>query len=500
MRILYKTTGTLSNFEAKVDLKLDRSRNDFKTLLTEINSGKKIDTIFKSIAISNSIEKILKNKGFIDASGKLTKSGKDFINNPRLEEIESGTYSIDHVALPIGIEIVHFFSAMRRTISNEKRASSQWYVQNLLTQNQFVTDRKDEIVYFKEVSLPKQLKSVFKGEDKSTEINVNLVEKTYSIDKGTWLDTGDNLYSKVLSYAYEVLKKNPYGRFDLVQNLLYIDSLKDFSDQELVIGELDRYSYQGIEVSKFPLCIDNVAMAKQYAYLYMYYRLKDDAIYSFKEMDEIFQNEVLTKNIFTESVKQNHLMLEFQYDYNGFKDNLSADKFNNLSYKLRVLEEFLDLTIVDNEFSRARNYSDIVNKFKTTMSGSSVHHLYMVMGYPFAKNAKTKTREMIEAFKKEYANISIVKKGNEQQENAEIENDVRKMGVLVKENSAIKSAFHDRYLVFELENKTFEVYLVTCEIGQFFNPSTNQPLGSIFKVNTHEITKENRNLIQLVKE
>jgi hypothetical protein len=124
----------------------------------------------------------------------------------------------------------------------------------------------------------------------------------------------------------------------------------------------------------------------------------------------------------------------------------------------------------------------------------------MVMGYPFAKNAKTKTREMIEAFKKEYANISIVKKGNEQQENAEIENDVRKMGVLVKENSAIKSAFHDRYLVFELENKTFEVYLVTCEIGQFFNPSTNQPLGSIFKVNTHEITKENRNLIQLVKE
>src|SRR5690606_17792163 len=127
---------------------------------------------------------------------------------------------------------------------------------------------------------------------------------------------------------------------------------------------------------KFPLCIDNVAMAKQYAYLYMYYRLKDDAIYSFKEMDEIFQNEVLTKNIFTESVKQNHLMLEFQYDYNGFKDNLSADKFNNLSYKLRVLEEFLDLTIVDNEFSRARNYSDIVNKFKTTISGSSVHHLY----------------------------------------------------------------------------------------------------------------------------
>lgn len=500
MRILYKTIGTLSNFEAKIDLKLDRSRNDFKALLLDISSGKKIDSIFKSIAISNSIEKILKNKGFIDASGKLTKSGKDFINQPLLEESESGTYSIDHVILPIGIENVNFFSAMRRAISNERRPLTQWHVQNLLTHNQFLTDRKDEVVYFKEVSLPKQLKSVFKGEDKKAEININLTDRTYSVDKGSWLDTGENLYVKVLNYAAEALKKNPYGRFDLGLNLLFIDSLKDFSDNELVSGVLERYSNQGVEVSNYPLCIDDVQMAKQYAYLFMYYRLKEDATYSFKEMDEIFQNEVLTKSIFTDTVKQDHSMLEFQYDYNGFKDNLSTEKFNNLSYKLRVLEEFLDITIVDNEFSRARNYSDIVNKFKTSISGLTVHHLYMVMGYPFAKNSKTKTREMIEAFKREYKNISIVKKGNEQAENADIENEVRKMGVLVKENAAIKSAFHDRYLVFELENKTFEVYLVTCEIGQFFNPSSNQPLGSIFKVNTHEITKDNRNLIQLVKE
>lgn len=500
MRILYKTTGTLNNFEAKVDLKLDRSRKDFKALLMDISSGKKIDAIFKSVAISNSIEKILKNKGFIDASGKLTKSGKDFINNPLLEENESGTYSIDHVMLPIGIENVNFFSAMRRTISNEKRTSSPWNVQNLLTNNQFLTDRKDEVVYFKEVSLPKQLKSVFKGEEKKADVNINLVDKVYSVDKGAWLETGEDLHKKVLNYASEVLKQNPYGRFDLTKNLLFIDILKDFSDKELVSGLLERYTNHGFEVNNYPLCIDNISMAKQYAYLFMYYRLKDDATYSFKEMDEIFQNEVLTKTIFTDAVKQNNALLEFQYDYNGFKDNLSTEKFSNLSYKLRVLEEFLDLTIVDNEFSRAKNYMDIVTKFKTSLSGSTVNHLYMVMGYPFAKNSKTKTREMLEAFKKEYTNISIVKKGNEQAESAEIEEDVRKMGVLVKENSAIKSAFHDRYLVFELVNKTFEVYLVTCEIGQFFNPSTNQPLGSIFKISTNEITKDNRNLIQLVKE
>lgn len=500
MRIIYKTTATLNNFEAKVNLKLDRSRKDFKSLLMDISSGKRIDTIFKSVAISNSIEKILKNKGFIDASSKLTKSGKDLICNPLLEEEESGTYSIDHILLPIGIENVNFFSAMRRTISDEKRATSQWNVQNLLTNNQFLTDRTDEVVYFKEVSLPRQLKSVFKGEEKKAEVNINLADRVYNVEKGSWLQTGEDLYKKVLIYAAEVLKHNPYGRFELSQNLLYIDTLKDFTDQELVSGLLERYTNEGFEVSNYPICIDNVSMAKQYAYLFMYYRLKDDATYSFKEMDEIFQNEVLTKAIFTDPVKQSKAMLEFQYDYNGFKDNLGTEKFSNLSYKLRVLEEFLELTIVDNEFSRAKNYMDIVEKFKTSLSGSTVNHLYMVMGYPFARNAKTRTREMVEAFKKEYSNISIIKKGNEQVENIEIEDAVREMGVLVKENAAIKSAFHDRYLIFELVNKTFEVYLVTCEIGQFFNTSTNQPLGSIFKVNTNEITKDNRNLIQLVKE
>lgn len=500
MRVIYKTSGILSNFEAKVDLKLERIRNDYKALLEEINSGNKLENIFKSVAISNSIEKILKNKDLIDASGKLTKVGKDFIEKPRLEETESGTYSIDYVTLPIGIESIHILAAMKRTISNEKRPSSVWYAENLLTNNQFETDRKDETVYFKEVGLPKQLKSVFKGESQNIEVNINLIEKKYNINRGPWLETGDHLYSKVIAHASDILKNNPYGRFNLNQNLLYIDSLKDFSDQELINGELDRYVDQGIEVTKFPLCIDNSKMARQYAYLYMYYRMKDDATYSFKEMDEIFQNEVLTKDIFTEAVKQDPTMLEFQYDFNGFKDHLSTDKFDNLSYKLRVLEEFLDLTIVDNEFSRAKNYSEIVKKFKTTLSGSSVSHLYMVMGYPFAKNGRTRTTEMVQAFKKEYSNISIIKKGNEQHENSDIEKDITKMGVLVKENPAIKSAFHDRYLVFELMNKTFEVYLVTCELGQFFNPSTNQPLGSIFKINTQEVSKENKNLIQLIKE
>jgi len=500
MKISYRVNGILNNFESKVDLKLNRNRNDFKSLLLEIESGKNLEQIFGSTALANSLEKILKSRGLIDASNKLTKSGKDFIVSPLLEEVESGTYSIDYVSMPIGNETVNYFSAMRRTISNEKRNFSNWNISNIVVDNQMLTDRKDECVFFKELALPKQLKSVFQGQEKTVELNVDLVEKKYNVEKGSWLFTGDELFHKVLTYADEALKNNPYGRFDLMNNLLYVETLKDFSDKELVSGQLENYSSKGITVNNYPLCIDQVVMAKQYAYLYMYYRLNEDATYSFKEMDEILQNEVLTKNIFTDSVKSSKTMLEFQFDFNGFKDNLDTEKFNNLAYKLRVLEEFLDLKIVDNEFSKAKNYKEIVSKFATSLSGSTVNELFMVMGYPFAKNGKTKTSEMIQEFAKEYQNITIVKKGNEHIENEDIEKKVRSLGVKVRENKNIKKAFHDRYLVFELTNKTYEVYLITCEIGQFFNSATNQPLGSIIKINPNEVSKDNVNLIHLVKE
>jgi len=500
MNISYRVNGMLNNFESKVDLKLNRHRNDFKSLLLEIESGNNLEQIFGSIALANSLRKILKNKGVIDASNKLTKSGKDFIVSPLLEEVESGTYSIDYVSMPIGKETVNFFSAIRRTISNEKRNFSTWNISNIISDNQMFTDRKDECVFYKELTLPKQLNSVFQGQEKTVEINIDLLEKKYNVEKGSWLLTGEELYHKVLTYADEALKNNPYGRFDLFNNLLYIETLKDFSDKELVSGHLEEYSTEGIVINSYPLCIDKVAMAKKYAYLYMYYRLNEDATYSFKEMDEILQNEVLTKNIFTDSVKSSKTMLEFQYDYNGFKDNLDTEKFNNLAYKLRVLEEFLDLKVVDNEFSKAKNYKEIVTKFSTSLSGSTVNELYMIMGYPFAKNSKTKTTEMIQEFTKVYQNITIVKKGNEHIENQNIEKEVRSLGVKVRENKNIKKAFHDRYLVFELKNKTYEIYLITCEIGQFFNPSTNQPLGSIIKINPSEISKDKVNLIHLVKE
>ncbi|MDD3106398.1 MAG: hypothetical protein PHP65_01150, partial [Bacilli bacterium] len=300
MKISYRINGILNNFESKVDLRLNRVRNDFKSLLLEIESGKNLEHIFGSIALANSLEKILKSRGLIDASNKLTKSGKDFIVSPLLEEVESGTYSIDYVSMPIGKETINYFSAMRRTISNEKRNFSTWNISNIVVDNQMLTDRKDECVFFKELTLPKQLKSVFQGQEKTVELNVDLVEKKYNIEKGSWLFAGDELYRKVLTYADEALKNNPYGRFDLIDNLLYVETLKDFSDKELVSGQLENYASKGISVNNYPLCIDQVVMAKQYAYLYMYHRLNEDATYSFKEMDEMLQNEVLTKNIFTD--------------------------------------------------------------------------------------------------------------------------------------------------------------------------------------------------------
>ena len=185
---------------------------------------------------------------------------------------------------------------------------------------------------------------------------------------------------------------------------------------------------------------------------------------------------------------------------NGFKSNLSTNEFDNLSYKLRILDEFLDVKVVDNEFTNAEDYDEIVDKFKSLYPGSEVKHLYMVMGYPFAKNSKTRTYVMAETFLQEYSNITIVSKGINYGRDDDLEKSIIDLGVQVKDVRRIGEHFHDRYVIFELNNNTYEAFLVTCELGQYFNIKTHEATGSIMKINISDLKKDNTNLISMIKE
>ena len=67
-------------------------------------------------------------------------------------------------------------------------------------------------------------------------------------------------------------------------------------------------------------------------------------------------------------------------------------------------------------------------------------------------------------------------------------------------NKEIKTLFHDRYIVFEMNDKTTKTMLATNEVGQFFNLNTNEPLGTIMLISNDEVVRNNKNLYTMIKE
>ena len=79
-----------------------------------------------------------------------------------------------------------------------------------------------------------------------------------------------------------------------------------------------------------------------------------------------------------------------------------------------------------------------------------------------------------------------------------IETETEKMGVIIRTNPDIQKSFHDRYIIFKMNDGTFKVFMCTCEIGQFFNPATNETKGYINEIPKLEIVKKAGSLLNMV--
>lgn len=498
MKIIYSSHVDLMTYESKLNLSFKRKRKDFQSLLKALDEGKTLIDIFKYKPVAKKIEKRLSKESLIDDSKKLTQIGRNFIKSPYMQELETGIYNMSKVKMDLTAKNISFYNKIERKITNIHKNITPFELDASITGNQFVINGAEK-VYFESATFNGQLKGGYNLGEESGQISINLIEGKYKVNGDNWLEMGDMLKKEMIEEVNKLLQDNPYGRFDLNQNLLYITSLKNLSEKEQVEGTLNYFKKDNIELMDFPIMIDDADTAKSYAYLYMYYQLKEDKIYSFKEMDEVFQNEVLSREIFSLEVKQSESILNFQYDQKGFKQYLNKNQYKELAYKLNVIETFLNISVIDNEFSSAKNYGEIVNIFNNNLSSKNVEHVYMVLGYPFAKNRKTKTLEMVNAFKRTYRNITIVEKGNTYHRDHDLEELVKDEVAHIISIDRLHEKYHDRFIIFELKNGSFEVYLVTCEIGQYFNINTNESMGSIFKINRNEISKDNTNLISIIK-
>lgn len=497
-KIYYQLPSELTNIEGKFKLSFKRKRKDIASLLTELKKGRKLIDIFKSSSIASALFKYLQQNDYIDGNQNLTSIGEQVMLNPLITETEKGTYSIDFSMIELQDGNYSMITNIKRKISDEKRVLTQYQNRLLIRDNQIIVDNdSNEFTTFDSLDLYGEQKPtrVMQSSASKNQVKFDILEKKYMFgDK--WLFCGDELYTKIISKVENILASNDLGQFDVIQATLTIKSLKDFTESDLIKGQLSNFTKEGITIENIPIIISDYDQALEYAYLYAYYKLKGNNYLSFMELDEMFQNEILTKDLFNDSIKRQ--LNSFSYSMNGFGEHLPSDKLKTLAYKLGIMEYLLEIKFQNNEYSKVQSYDELVKLFEREVSVSEVDKVYFILGYPFAKNQRNKIIAAVKSFKMSYKNIAIVQKGNIQTKDSSIETTISNMGIDISENSEIQKLFHDRYILFSLKNGKFVSFLMTCEFGQYFNHDQGTVMGSIIKIDPKDLKKNQFDLLQMV--
>ena len=493
MAIQYKMLTTLNKVESRFDLNLKRERQDIAKLLQNIKNGDRLESLFPR-SIMESIKKQFIEKGYIDSEQRLQTKGLDFIDNPYYKEEETGIYSIQFAN--VGDQNQDLIVKMDRKLANQESSKCE-IDQNFFMHNEIIIGENENIII---EGLKNTTNFGYKGKSEERTITFNLCSKSYNAGYGEKL-LGDKTSNVILNNAFKKFSED-FNYLMPVENFsrLRISNLKDIDFKSLVSGKITKGS-DNFEIISHPLFIDDLFIATEYAYLYMYNKIITDGQYlEYTEMNEMFENEVLSFSMLSKDVKDQ--MVGFNFTKEGFKKYLSKDKFEHMFYKLRVIDELLNIKIDNNSNLQLRTYFDLAKYVANNISPKNVDKLDFVMGYAFVDNKKNNIISCVEAFQEYYPNIQIVRKndGSNQKEDENLKLSVKDHKVDIKTNKEIGSNFHDRFIVFEMKDGTVKTMLVTCEIAQFFNLNTGDTLGSIINIPNNDVIKNNKSLIQMIKE
>ncbi|MDY0139909.1 MAG: hypothetical protein RBR50_09420 [Candidatus Izemoplasmatales bacterium] len=499
MKIEITSQGKVLDLEAKLKLAYNRRRVDYKNLLISIEEGNSLLNEFPK-SISNSISKRLIELKYIDNGGNITEEGNKMIDNPELLETETGAYSVKIMQFKLGNDEYYMIPEIRRKLSTQKRDLVENPLKGYETNNYIILD--DEIVRFVSMNQQGQSKKVFIGdnpEDISIKINLDLEVYEYGSKS---MELGPSVTTKLVNFATSMLQDNPYGIFDFESKSFILNKgLKILSIPEILAGSIQQFKKDSLVIENAPFIIGDVGTAKEYLYKIAYSKLQQEDYYSISDLNDIYINELFDNGIFSNSVKKE--MFDFTYEINGFANYLSKKEYESLQYKLNVLEFLLGFSLLEEntDFSKATNYKELVKTFNTYVPAKQVEASYIVMGYPFAKNARNKFPEFYSEFSKTYKDSIIVKKGNPQKVDDKMEQTFKKMEVPVYEFDSLREHYHDRYIIFKLKNNQYKVFLITSEIGQFFKLNSTDNMGLVKELDYQEIRRTNRkdNLVEIIE-
>ena len=498
MGIYIKTNANITSIEARCSLTLRRHREDIGKLLDELKHGKKLTDIFKP-TIANSVSKMLVAQNLIDEKGIVTPTGEQFIDYPYNKENENGIYNVLLADLKLGNDDIRFIPFVERKLSNEDREKKPVSFVGMYGYNEFrIGSREEKGVMFNIKATSDGYVSSLGGR----EIVFDVTDGKYDAGYGSLL-SGENINSIALEYVEtKIPQLNPDFGYSNQGGCIIAKGFSSLTDKEIKCGKILSRVFGDITVQDVPFMVTNVEDGQKYAYLFMYYLLCDDKYYSLTEMNEIFFNEILSQNVIPDGIKSK--FIDFTYSIDGFKKYLPKDKFDNLSYRLNIVKTLLDIDNFQDEygFSKTRNYAQFTNKLSSIASPFDVQRLYLVTGYAFAKTLKNKMVECCQNLKAAYNNVIIVNKlpDSRVRNDQDIIDEIARIGVKTINKPDIADVFHDRLIIFELKDGTYKSLLCTCEVGQFYNQETYEPMGSVIEIQNSELTKNGKNIISVIKE
>lgn len=497
MGIRINKKAKMRSIESRFELSFKRERIDIAKLLKEIKQGASLEIMF-GVSIAASVSKMLFDDHLIDASNHVTPEGDQFIEYPYRNEAERGLYTLYLATIDFGLEKVAFVTKMERKLSNTDTPQESVNIKEVYRGNEFRLGSSEVGV-------------LTNADNKSRSYCSNLSDSTilFDVTNGTFetedgiFKMGEAIWNIAKRYVNNCLESEPLPfKYSADKNLALVTNLDEIEEKDLEGGVISNYKHGDIEFVSVPFEITDEDCAIKYAYFHIYHLIQQDNYFTISEMNEIFQNEIMSGDILAPNIKD--LMANFKFTISGFEKYLSKERYSKMAYRLKVIKTLLDIDGIKDVdgFANAKSYPELLKMLQNKVSPRDVQRLYMVMGYAFAHNRKNQMVQCVNDFKSTYGNVIIVNKSPEGkvQEDESIKENIKSMGVATINKPEVDQLFHDRYLIFELKDGSYKTFLVTCEIGSIFNIETNETKGTLFEIPHTEIIKNNKSLINIVKE
>ncbi len=495
IKITLKTNPTA--YEGRYRLNFMRERVDIAKLLSALKKGQTLKSIFKT-PVAESVKKKLREQNFIDQSEKVTATGDAFIDYPLFNESEFGIYSlvVNHIEED-GLDI-DFVTRMERKLSENERELSSVSIPDFHRGNEFTfANERNEVGVMNNVELISDGKA-YVNPMQSQEIVFDVSKGTYTTDAE--FRTGSNINEVLKYYAIRQIEKNA-KHFYVDENLhVVVNNLDDFTIDEILNGVLFSYKAGPIEMTNVPLLITELENGYKFIYLWLYDLIMKGGYYSLSEMSEIAQNELVGKPIINQRLRD--MLSSVSISKEGFKRYLSNERYNELEYRLRIMDEYLGVqSIVEDEsFSNVHDYEQLTSYIADKVSPSDVNRMYLVMGYAFVKRKDNKIRDCLDSLLTRFSNIMVVNKLGKTavEEEPGLRSLVAEKGVGIMDKHGLNEYFHDRFIILEKNDGTYVTFLCSAEIGQIFH--NGEAKGTIAKILNSETVKSGRSLIEMIKE